>query len=136
MRKTRKADSIGPVARKRIEAMLRSITPRRERIAKCMAFCLEHASAADAVSFFSSSTASCSRFIESGFDIKLTSCLFSYFCHIQIERSPNYSVAQSSSLRLQFLASWLDFTSSLMSCTIQPLQFQMPGSIDHRLKVD
>ncbi|PWN48290.1 hypothetical protein IE53DRAFT_319701 [Violaceomyces palustris] len=49
MRKLRKVDQIGRVARRRFEAMLRGMTPRRERIAKCMAFAIEHAYAAEAI---------------------------------------------------------------------------------------
>lgn len=49
MKKQRKADTLGHLARQRFEAMLRSITPRRERIARAMAFAIKHASAADVV---------------------------------------------------------------------------------------
>lgn len=51
MRTARRTDTIGPVARKRLEAMLRGLTPRRERIARLMAFAIDHAFAADAVSW-------------------------------------------------------------------------------------
>lgn len=41
---------LGKAARRRFEAMLRSMTLRRERIARAMAFAIEHASAAVTVS--------------------------------------------------------------------------------------
>ncbi|EGG07287.1 uncharacterized protein MELLADRAFT_85661 [Melampsora larici-populina 98AG31] len=40
---------LGKYSRKRFQAMLRSVTPQRERIARCMAFALHHADAADEV---------------------------------------------------------------------------------------
>lgn len=47
---TTAADNLlGPMARRRFESMLRCITPRRERIARAMAFAVEHAHAAEAV---------------------------------------------------------------------------------------
>lgn len=45
-----KSDTLGKAARRRFEAMLRSVTLRRERIARAMAFAIEHASAASAIS--------------------------------------------------------------------------------------
>ncbi|PWN87086.1 hypothetical protein FA10DRAFT_215297, partial [Acaromyces ingoldii] len=41
---------LGKAARRRFEAMLRSMTLRRERIARAMAFAIEHASAAVTIS--------------------------------------------------------------------------------------
>ena len=38
-----------PLARRRLESMLRGLTPRRERIARCMALAIDHAYAADDV---------------------------------------------------------------------------------------
>ncbi|MBW0478071.1 hypothetical protein O181_017786 [Austropuccinia psidii MF-1] len=40
---------LGKHGRRRFQAMLRSLTPQRERIARCMAFALHHADAADEV---------------------------------------------------------------------------------------
>ncbi|KAG0141715.1 hypothetical protein CROQUDRAFT_663440 [Cronartium quercuum f. sp. fusiforme G11] len=40
---------LGKYSRKRFQAMLRSLTPQRERIARCMAFALHHADSADEV---------------------------------------------------------------------------------------
>ena len=45
MRRTR----LGRLARRRFEAMLRALTGTREEIARCMAFSLEHAEAANEV---------------------------------------------------------------------------------------
>lgn len=42
--------TLGPLAARRFRAMLRSLTMRRERIARCMMFALDHATWADAVS--------------------------------------------------------------------------------------
>ncbi|WFD39564.1 uncharacterized protein MJAP1_002543 [Malassezia japonica] len=47
-RRTRQA-TLGPLARRRLFSMLRSLTPRRERIARCMALALANAHAAEAV---------------------------------------------------------------------------------------
>ncbi|CEH18015.1 Predicted splicing regulator, contains RRM, SWAP and RPR domains [Ceraceosorus bombacis] len=49
-RKLQKTDTLGPIARRRLEAMLRSITSRRERIARVMCFALERGAAADQIS--------------------------------------------------------------------------------------
>lgn len=49
LKKQRKSDALGMRARKRFEAMLRGITPRRERIAMAMAFAIQHAHAADTI---------------------------------------------------------------------------------------
>ncbi|KDN36510.1 hypothetical protein K437DRAFT_241154 [Tilletiaria anomala UBC 951] len=49
LRKSRRGDVIGRAARRRFEAMLRGITPRRERIARAMRFALEHAHASSAI---------------------------------------------------------------------------------------
>lgn len=40
---------LGKFSRRRFQAMLRSLTPQRERIARCMAFALHHADAADEI---------------------------------------------------------------------------------------
>ncbi|KAK0556481.1 hypothetical protein OC846_001178 [Tilletia horrida] len=48
LRKQRR-EVIGPAALRRFEAMLRSLTPRRERIARCMIFALDHAHACEQV---------------------------------------------------------------------------------------
>ncbi|KAK0539979.1 hypothetical protein OC842_000723 [Tilletia horrida] len=48
LRKQRR-DVIGPAALRRFTAMLRSLTPRRERIARCMIFALDHAHACEQV---------------------------------------------------------------------------------------
>ncbi|KAL9936468.1 hypothetical protein V8E36_004536 [Tilletia maclaganii] len=48
LRKQRR-DVIGPAALRRFEAMLRGLTPRRERIARCMIFALDHAHACEQV---------------------------------------------------------------------------------------
>ncbi|KAE8220625.1 hypothetical protein CF319_g5881 [Tilletia indica] len=48
LRKQRR-DEIGSTALQRFMAMLRSLTPRRERIARCMMFALDHAHACDQV---------------------------------------------------------------------------------------
>ena len=45
-------DALGKRARCRFEAMLRSITSTREKIARCMAFAIEHAEAAEDVSHY------------------------------------------------------------------------------------
>lgn len=47
-RRTRQA-TLGSLARRRLFSMLRSLTPRRERIARCMALALANAHAAEAV---------------------------------------------------------------------------------------
>ncbi|POW01227.1 hypothetical protein PSTT_12617 [Puccinia striiformis] len=40
---------LGKYSRRRFQAMLRSLTPQREKIARCMAFALHHADAADEI---------------------------------------------------------------------------------------
>ena len=49
MRRTK----LGRLARRRFEAMLRALTGTREEIARCMAFSLEHAEAANEVRNYS-----------------------------------------------------------------------------------
>ncbi|CAO1631482.1 unnamed protein product [Parajaminaea phylloscopi] len=49
LKKQRKTSTLGSRARRRFEAMLRSITPRRERIARAMEFAMDHANAAETV---------------------------------------------------------------------------------------
>jgi U2-associated protein SR140 len=44
-----KKNALGKLARKRFEAMLRALSGKRGEIARCMAFCLEHAEAAHEV---------------------------------------------------------------------------------------
>ena len=41
---------LGKIARRKLEAMLRSINPSRDKVAHAMAFAIEHAEAADEVS--------------------------------------------------------------------------------------
>lgn len=47
--KQRKSEQLGRLSQKRFEAMLRGVTPRRERIARAMTFAMEHTSAAETV---------------------------------------------------------------------------------------
>ena len=42
--------ALGKLAQKRYECMLRSITSTRDKVARCMAFAIEHAEAAEEVS--------------------------------------------------------------------------------------
>ena len=50
LQRQQKSKELGKAARRRLEAMLRGITPRRERIARVMLFAIEHAAAAETVS--------------------------------------------------------------------------------------
>lgn len=45
----RDGHTLPPLTRRRLHAMLRALTPRRERIARCMALALDHAYAAEEV---------------------------------------------------------------------------------------
>ena len=47
--RTAKEAALSPLADRRLGALLRTLTPRRERIARCMVLALDHAYAADAV---------------------------------------------------------------------------------------
>ncbi|CAO1637564.1 unnamed protein product [Sympodiomycopsis kandeliae] len=49
LKKLRKTDTLGRFSRKRFESMLRSLTLRRERIARCTAFAIEHANASETI---------------------------------------------------------------------------------------
>jgi len=49
LQKVGKSTRLGDMARRRLEGMLRSLTPRRERIARCMALALDNAHAAETV---------------------------------------------------------------------------------------
>lgn len=49
LRKHRRTETLGRFSRHRFESMLRGLTLRRERIARCTAFAIEHAHASDVV---------------------------------------------------------------------------------------